>query len=284
MTTIWNNDYARAFFKDHGYPEQYNDGMLAWLREVYGVTGSTLPDLLARYLEEYGEDFNMRVLDKSAVPISLVEPAATFTATTPTNGGGGTIVLTSAGAHGLTTAIAVGKSIYISGGTGWVVGFYPITAIDLNTTGVAITITGNFDIGLGSPVIALANTEVPLAKVSIPPLSVNSYIDINLTTTATSSSNSKRYRIKLEGTDFFNVNTTTSPNLTAKYAIHNRNSTSSQVGSISTTSNSGFGASVSAPATGTINTSVVTTLTISVQPSVANEVVILERYVVELNS
>lgn len=55
--TIWNNDEARAFFLQNGYPENYNDGMLAWLRNYYNTTGSNLPDLLFRYIKEVGLEF-----------------------------------------------------------------------------------------------------------------------------------------------------------------------------------------------------------------------------------
>lgn len=277
MTTIWNNDYARAFFKDHGYPEQYNDGMFAWLKDVYGVTNSTLPDLLARYLEEYGDDFNMRVLAKSAVATKLIEPAATFTATTPTDGGSGTIVLTSAGAHGLTAARAVGASIYISAGTGWTVGFYPITAIDLDTTGVAITITGTFDVGMGSPTIALANTEVTLTTIDIPILSANSMFEYEASWSFTNSANTKTLRTRFGGTQV----TATGPTTTASYSVRkiitNRGATNSQIVTTALADGS-LGNTTASYVSLSIDTSVSTSLTITAQPTTANELVHLERY------
>lgn len=288
---IWNIDTARAFFRENGYPEQYNDGLLAYLREVYPLEdgGRTLPDLLARHLREYGDTFNMIIAGKSAVNIALVEPAATFTSTTPTDGGGGTIVLTSAGAHGLTAAVAVGASIYISAGTGWTVGFYPITALDLDTTGVAITITGTFSVGLGTPTIALANTEVPMAIVTIPPLLANSMIRAHVTqsgtdTTATTKSVRVRFGTSTmaTATAYYGTGLTTSPYSSRTVYIHNRGVTNSQVGGFSATQAAGDGNTTAAPATSSVDTTVNTFLYITFQPAAANIVMNLTRYVVEV--
>lgn len=51
---LWDNDAAKAFFKTNGYKGTYNDAMYRWLQDFYSITGSTLPDLLARYLRENG--------------------------------------------------------------------------------------------------------------------------------------------------------------------------------------------------------------------------------------
>lgn len=276
MTTIWNNDYARSFFKDHGYPEQYNDGLFAWLKDVYGVTNSSLPDLLARYLWEYGDDFNMRVLGKSAVATKLIEPAATFTSTTPTDGGSGTIVLTSAGAHGLTAARAVGASIYISAGTGWTVGFYPITAIDLDTTGVAVTITGTFDVGMGSPTIALENTEVIMSTVDIPILTNNSMFEYEVSWGYSNSSSTKTLRSRFNGNQIQSTSPTTTASYSTRKIIANRGATNSQI--ITTAVSDGsLGASTATYPTLSVDTSIATALTFTAQPAV-NNVVTLERF------
>lgn len=77
---------------------------------------------------------------QSLEPVSLVEPAATFVTLTYDDDSGN-VRLNSAGAHGLTAAVAVGNDAYITwtGGTG-VTGFYEITALDSDTTGTAVTI------------------------------------------------------------------------------------------------------------------------------------------------
>lgn len=56
---IFNNDEAIEFFRTNGYPTTYNDGMLAWLRDYYSVTGGTLQDLLSRYIKDIGFIFDV---------------------------------------------------------------------------------------------------------------------------------------------------------------------------------------------------------------------------------
>ena len=221
-------------------------------------------------------------IGNSAVTQSVIEPAATFTSTTPTDGGG-TIVLTSAGAHGLTAAVAVGHPIYISAGTGWTPGFYTITAIDLDTTGVAITITGVFDIGMGSPTIALANTLVVLATVAVPALGPNSVLRVDSTfTSPNTSATNKSIRVRLGATSFYAVGLTTSPNNGRVTVIHNRGATDSQIARVASNGAGGEGNSATAPTTGTEDTSIATSLTFTAQPAAANIPIVLERYIVEL--
>lgn len=222
-------------------------------------------------------------IGNSAVARSVIEPAATFTSATPTDGGGGTIVLTSAGAHGLTAAVAVGYPIYISAGTGWTPGFYTITAIDLDTTGVAITITGVFDGGMGSPTIALANTLVVLATVTVPALGANSVLRVDSTfTSPDTSGTNKSVRVRLGATSFYATGLTTSPNNGRVTVIHNRGATNSQIARVASSGANGEGNSATAPTPGTEDTSVPTSLTLTAQPAAANIPIVLERYLVEL--
>ena len=101
-------------------------------------------------------------------PVGLVEPAATFVTLTY-NDNAGSVRLVSAGVHGLTAAIAVGASVYVTWATGTGVnGLYEVTALDADTTGVAITIDLDYVTGLGTPTVAVANTEVTLASVTVP--------------------------------------------------------------------------------------------------------------------
>ena len=291
---LWNNDEAIAFFRDNGYPEQYNDGLYAYLKDTYPFEdgGRTLPDLLSRYLNEFGDTFKMIIAGKSAVNIALIEPAATFTATAPTDGGSGTTILTSAGAHGLTAAQAVTPtniSIYISAGTGWEVGFHTITAIDLDTTGVAITINTPFSASMGSPTIALANTEVPMATITIPPLLENSMIRAHVTQSGTdTSATTKSVRTRFgsgamaSATAFYGAGLTTSPYSSRTVYIQNRGVTNSQVGGFSASQAAGDGNTTSAPPTGSVDTSGNTFLYITCQPAAANIVMNLTRYSVEV--
>lgn len=283
MSTFFENDYAIQFFKDHGYPTEYNDGMLAWLRDVYDTTDYTLPDLLSRYIREYGKDFNMRVLSKSGVAITLVEPAATFTAVTASSAAAGAdTLLTSAGVHGLTAAVSVGASIYISAGTGWTVGFHTITAIAVDTTGTTIQIDTPFDAGMGTPTIALANTEIPFVTIPVPVLSLNSMIRTDVTFSATSSSNVKRHRQRLNDLEYSQTQLTTSPQNRLSMVLQNRGVTNSQIAGFALGNTIGFGSTSAGLVTISADTSIASVLTITGLIPVANEVLTLERYSVEL--
>lgn len=282
--SLFNNDEAVAFFVANGYPSNYNDGMLAWLRDVFNVTGSSLPDLLARYLREYGDRFNMIVAGKSAVSSgATTAPAATFTSTTPTDGGSGTVVLTSAGAHGLTSANAVGRNIYISAGTGWTPGLYPITAIDLDTTGVAVTITATWDAGLGSPTVSLVDDDIVLGTVTIPILKNDSYVKVDATWTCTDSANEKRPSVIWGTDDFYRPNLTNDGgSRPTPITIQNRGATNSQVSAAPATQASMSGGTSATLTTATIDTSVATTITLGGFLAAADEQITLEKYIVEV--
>jgi hypothetical protein len=74
----------------------------------------------------------------SATPVSIVEPAATFTTLTYANNSGD-VKLVSAGVHSLTNAVAVGASLYVTwtGGTA-TTGFYEVLDADTDTEEVTI--------------------------------------------------------------------------------------------------------------------------------------------------
>lgn len=289
---VWgNNDEVLEFLAEGGYPHQFNDGLLAWLRDIYGLPnsvtagGSTLPDLLKRYIRTYGEEIMAHTpLEKSGVAVKLIEPAATFTSATPSSAAAGAdTLLTSAGVHGLTSAVSVGSSIYISAGTGWTVGFHTITAIAVDTTGTTIQIDTPFYAGFGTPTIALANTEVTIKTIDVPPLLANSSLEVDSSYSYPSSGNNKTVRIKLNTTSFYGGVFTTTQSARQTTIIQNRGSTSSQVGGVGTGLVAGYGVQNQAIATGTVDTSVATTLNITVQPAVANEPITLERYIVYLS-
>ena len=74
----------------------------------------------------------------SLAPISLVQPAATFTTLTYADNAGD-VKLVSAGVHGLTNAVSQGQDIYITwtGGTA-ITGFYEVLDADTDTEEVTI--------------------------------------------------------------------------------------------------------------------------------------------------
>jgi hypothetical protein len=57
MAYIFRNDEAMLFMKGEGFVGSYNDMLLAYLRAFYSVAGSSLPDLLSRYIKEHGKEF-----------------------------------------------------------------------------------------------------------------------------------------------------------------------------------------------------------------------------------
>ena len=79
---------------------------------------------------------------ESTTAVTLVEAAATFTTLTMSQGATAAKVrLTSAGAHGLTTAVATNKNVYVSWASGiGVNGLYNCTVASTDTTGLYIDI------------------------------------------------------------------------------------------------------------------------------------------------
>lgn len=106
----------------------------------------------------------------TAQKIDLISCASTFvTLTADSDPSTGLVRLTSAGAHGLTAAAAIGKQLYVTwtGGTG-VTGFYTITAIPTDTTGLTLTINMPFVSGLGTASVNLATVAVPIYSFVVP--------------------------------------------------------------------------------------------------------------------
>jgi hypothetical protein len=77
---------------------------------------------------------------RSTTELIAIAPAATFTSPT-VDGNGGLVRLTSAGAHGLTAAVAVGKSVYITWSAGNAPsGYAAITSVPTDTSGLLFTV------------------------------------------------------------------------------------------------------------------------------------------------
>jgi hypothetical protein len=290
-------------------------------------------------------------------PIGLVEPAGTFVTLTYNNNAG-KVRLNSAGAHGLTAAVAVNENVYVtwSGGTG-VTGLYPVTALDTDTTGTAVTIdlayrsatvtisiaapgvvtwtdhglrvndtirfttTGALPTGLainttyyvktvlspnrftvstsaggaaittsgtqsgtqtalvwyGTAVVAVANTAVTLASVTVPGWSVGigGQIEINALFSLTNSANAKNLNMTFGGSAVFTLAAANVASVSVQKEIVNRGGSqivSSAVGA------TGHGASTGTVLTLSVNTNVNQTFAITAQPTTANELVQLEYY------
>jgi hypothetical protein len=290
-------------------------------------------------------------------PIGLVEPAGTFTTLTYNNNAG-KVRLNSAGAHGLTAAVAVGENVYVTwtGGTG-VTSLYPVTALDTDTTGTAVTIdlayksatvtisiaapgvvtwtghglsvndtirfttTGALPTGLainttyyvktvlstntftvstsaggaavttsgtqsgtqtalvwyGTAVVAVANTAVTLASVTVPGWSVGTggEIEIDALFSMTNSANAKNLNMTFGGSAVFTLASANVASVSVQKNIVNRGGSQIVSNAVNAT---GHGTSTSAVVTLTVDTTVNQTFAITAQPATANELVQLEYY------
>lgn len=216
---------------------------------------------------------------------TLIAPAATFTATTPSSAAAGAdTLLTSAGAHGLTTAVAItarATYIYISGGTGWTVGFHKITAIAVDTTGTTIQIDTPYDAGFGTPTIALAGTEVTMLSLNTPIMATRGELELDISFNAPSNANNKTMKVKLGGTTFYDpvlTNATNSGNNRALFVLSNRNAVNSQIAGQGHLTNVGVGSSSSSINTGTVDTSAASTLAVTMTIATANDYFGIDRY------
>lgn len=214
--------------------------------------------------------------------LTYIAPATTFTSATASSINAGTdIRLTSAGAHGLTSAVAVGKKLYVSAGTNWTVGFYTIKTIAIDTTGLVIDLEEPFVTGMGVPTIALAGTDVPFVTLNLPPLNTNSRIRFDITTEfGVASTNSKHNRIFLGATEILDINsngaTTAINRVTGGFS--NQNNTASQRTWFTSGGSSGVGTGTTGTISAAEDTSSVKTLAIKLNAANANDPMTLSRW------
>ena len=250
------------------------NGMIATYTELSGTRWTKLSDLpvdsdrTSLSTTSYG----------SAVPISVISAATTFTTLTYADNEG-KVQLSSAGVHGLTTSPAVGASVYVTwaGGTG-VSGLYKVLSVDSTKL---VTIDRAYATGLGTPTVKLADSEITLTTIALPALRANSKVVASASFTMTGSANSKTAYIYWGTVAVSSLANTTEANVDVRLPevrISNRGATNSQV--LDTlANNAGAATGIS---TATINTSAATNMTIRTKAAVANEVMTLEVYSVEL--
>ncbi len=203
---------------------------------------------------------------KLARRISLIEVANTFTSITASDGGSGTTLLTSAGVHSLTAPVAVGVDVYIQSGTGWTPGFYTVTNVP-NTTSFIINIPFT---GQGSPVVATQSTEVEAVSFTIPPLGMGTttritYMFSSPNTTATL----KTYSVKWNGDTISAISVNTIPTIAGVRLVQNLNSSTVKIISFPTSTNS-FATSSLQPVMKTIDTSIPSTISLTLNPLGSN--------------
>lgn len=209
--------------------------------------------------------------------VSLVQPAATFVTLTYSDDGG-LVQLDSAGAHGLTGAVAVGEGIFVTWATGTGVdGFYEVTALDADTTGVAITIDLPFVAGLGTPTVAVANTLVTLASVVVPgsAMGVGGGIEIDALFTLTNSADAKNIGMTYGGGVLMAVSAANNASACAQKLMCNRGS--SQIISNSA-SMIGHGLSTGENVVLSVDATLDQAFTFTAQPVAANNLVRLEAF------
>jgi hypothetical protein len=288
-------------------------------------------------------------------PVSLVQPAATFTTLTYADNAGD-VKLVSAGVHGLTNAVSQGQDVYITwtGGTA-TTGFYEVLDADTDTEEVTIdlpyvastvtisiaapgvvtwtghglsvndtirfTTTGALPTGLainttyyvktvlsantftvstsaggaavttsgtqsgtqtalvwyGVPVVAVANTAVTLASVTVPgwSMGVGGGIEIDALYTLTNSATAKNIGMTYGGGVLMAVSAANNASACAQKLMCNRGS--SQI--VSNAANQvGHGLSTGANVFLTVDATQNQTFAFTAQPAAANNLVKLEAY------
>ncbi len=156
-------------------------------------------------------------------PVSLVEPADTFIDLTYEDDGGA-VKLVSEGEHGLTEAIAVGASVYVTWATGTGVdGLYEVTALDTDTTGLEITINYPYALGLGTPTVAVAGDEVTLATVALPASSVGvgGALLVEAELSFTENADAKVFSMELGGEQFLSINAVNQESVVVQRTLRN---------------------------------------------------------------
>lgn len=78
MANINHNDEVIAFLVANGYPSEYNDGLLQWLRAFFGVSSFTLNDLLHRYQPVYGNELLPAFLLRTEASDDIITEDGTF--------------------------------------------------------------------------------------------------------------------------------------------------------------------------------------------------------------
>jgi hypothetical protein len=210
-------------------------------------------------------------------PIGLVEPAATF-ATLTYEDNAGLVRLVSAGAHGLTAAIAVGASVYVTWATGTGVnGLYAVTELDADTTGVKITINYPYVVGLGTPTVAVADTVVTLASVTVPgwSMGVGGGMEIDALFTLTNNATVKTLGMTFGGGSLLSAAAASNASACVQKLMCNRGSSQIITNSASAV---GHGLSTGANVTLSVDATVDQVFAITVRPATANNLMRLEAF------
>ncbi len=220
----------------------------------------------------------------TASNVAYIWPASTWNGayTLSSAAAGAETLITGAGAeaHGLTSAVAVGKYIYVIAGTN-MIGAHRITAVAVDTTGTTIQIAKTYNGANTITSVAIATTGgaaasfIPIRNITIPVLRINSAIEVMLfilSDTLVGGTIGKHTYIKLGADTLYdqNYSSSTVDALPARFIIANTGSTSLQR-AVSTENSNGYVSSgTGAPLTGTTNTGAESTLSIIAGMDTAN--------------
>jgi hypothetical protein len=213
----------------------------------------------------------------SVTPISLVEVANTFINADVGDDSGNTL-LVSDGAHGLTSAIAIGASIYVQWDSGSAVtGFYEVIGLDEDVTGSEITIKLPYALGLGVPTVAVANTEITLASVTVPGWSMGTggEFAVEALFNMTSNATAKTLGMKYGGQSLLSAPAANNASAFVQRVVYNRGGSRLVTNSLASL---GHGLSAGEPVVLNVNANLDQVFLITVKPQVENNVIGLQAF------
>jgi hypothetical protein len=155
--------------------------------------------------------------------------------------------------------------------------------VSASAGGAAITTSGTQSgvqtalVWYGTAVVAVANTAVTLASVTVPGWSVGTggEIELDALFSLTNSANAKNLNMTFGGSAIFTLASANVASVSVQKNIVNRGGSQIVSNAVAAT---GHGASTGAVVTLTVNTTVDQTFAITAQPTTANELVQLEYY------
>lgn len=217
----------------------------------------------------------------SGVPITFINPASTFTGITVSNNGAGKVLLTGAGAHGLSAADAIGANVYVISGTGWAAStYYKIISLDADVTGNKIGLDVAFS-SQGAPSITTGAAMIAFFISTIAPLGANGIIKADVLVSLKNSVNAKSLSLRSLGVKIIeatNLINSSSYRLNAR--IHMRGTNQSQISPADGMAG-GFGPSVNSVNITSVDFSANRNLTITLGMYSA-EPMTIESYLVEV--
>jgi hypothetical protein len=181
--------------------------------------------------------------------------------------------------HGLTNTND-GVNVYVSAGTNWVAGLYPMTYVDANTVDLSVAWNASF----GNPTVrtvtgSLLTTTLRTVTVPAKLLQATSLVEILSTWQFTSSANNRYMTIHHNTSDVFQFTSSSTTSYQDYRWIRNRGAKNSQIGPAI----GGAGLSLGqTPSTRTIDTDAASTINFVADLRVVNEFMRIAAYTVKV--